>query len=247
VGRERLQELRAAVYDRDGAKVVAVLGAEVPVEVLQLVGDGLGTAIEQKVPGAVTLADRCLVKLHERGWAGDDELAAELEVALGRRLPTPSLEALPVDLEELSALLESGTGERGGVVDRVSGDVWPAPAMDYAEETEEEPPDFDDGDRWLYVGPEGSGEGYRDMEDFIAGISDRVRADQLSIVIDGRGAFRRFMDTIARWPDELERWYRFSDERCRGRAREWLAASGYRAGSPQPKPPSATATGTEVP
>jgi hypothetical protein len=109
--------------------------------------------------------------LRERGWAGDDELAGELEVSLGRTLPTRGLYALPVDLEEVSALLESGTGER----------------------------------------------------------SDPGRADQLLIAIDGRGAFRRFKDTIARWPDELERWYRFSDERCRGRAREWLAASGYRA------------------
>ena len=229
VERERLLQLRAAVYQRDGAKVVLVLGGEVPVEVLQLVGDGLGTAIEQKVPGAVALADQCLLVLRERGWAGDDELAGELEVSLGRTLPTRGLYALPVDLEEVSALLESGTGERGGVVDRITGEVWPAPAMEYAEETEEEPPDFDDSDRWLYVGPEGSGEWYRDMEDFIAGISDPGRADQLLIAIDGRGAFRRFKDTIARWPDELERWYRFSDERCRGRAREWLAASGYRA------------------
>ena len=238
VEHERLQELRSAVYQRDGTKVVAVLGGEVPVEVLQLVGDGLGTAIEQKVPGAVALADQCLLKLGERGWAGDDELAAELEVALGRRLPPPGLDALPVDLEELSALLEGGTGERGGVIDRISGDAWPAPAMEYAQESDEEPPDFDDSDRWLYVGPEGSGDGYRDMEDFIASISDPGRADQLSIAIDGRGAFRRFKDTLARWPDELERWYRFSDERCRGRARQWLAGSGYRTTSftPGPRP-----------
>lgn len=227
---DRLQELRAAVYQRDGAKVVAVLRGKVPVEVLQLVGDGVVTAIAQKVPGAVSSADQCLVTLRERSWVGDDELATELEVALGRKLPTPGLDALPVDLEELSALLEGGAGGPGGVVDRVSGEVWPAPAMEYAQETEEDPPDFDDGDRWLYVGPEGSGEGYRDMEDFIAGVSDPGRADRLTIAIDGRGAFRRFKDTIASWPDEEDRWYRFSNERRRGRARGWLAGAGYRAG-----------------
>jgi hypothetical protein len=226
VERERLQELRAAVYQRDGAKVVAVLGSEVPVESLQLVGHGLETAIEQKVPGAVSLADRCVVALRERSWAGDDELVTELEVALGRRPPTPGLNVLPVDLDELSALLEGGAGESGGVMDRASGEVWPASAMEYAEETEEQPPDFDDGDHWLYVGPEGPGEGYRDMEDFIFAVSDRGRADQLTIAIAGRGAYRRFKDTIASWSDEEDRWYRFSDERRRGRAREWLAAAG---------------------
>ena len=227
--REYLQELRSAVYRRDGAKVVAVLRGEVPVELLQLAGDGLVAAVDKKIPGAVPLAERCVAALRDRGWAGDEELAAELEVALCHRALDPALEVLAVDLEELSALLEGGAGEGGGVVDRLSGEVWPRPAMEYAEETEEEPPDFEDGNRWLYVGPEGSGEGYRDMEDFIAGVSDPGRADRLLIAIEGRGAFRRFQDTVARWPDEQERWYLFSGDRCRGRAREWLGMAGYRA------------------
>jgi hypothetical protein len=67
------------------------------------------------------------------------------------------------------------------------------------------------------------------MEGFIAGVSDPGRADRLSIAIEGRGAFRRFKDTLARWPDDQGRWYQFSGERCRGRAREWLAIAGYRA------------------
>lgn len=107
-----------------------------------------------------------MTALRDRGWAGDEELAAELEVALGYGPPDHALAALPVDLEEFSLLLEGGAGEGGGVVDRLSGEVWPRPAMEYAEETEDEPPDFEDGERWLYVGPEGSGKGYRDMENF---------------------------------------------------------------------------------
>ena len=79
------------------------------------------------------------------------------------------------------------------------------------------------------VGPEGSHEGFRDIEDFIGGVSDRRRAERLLIAIDGRGAFRRFKDTIARWPDGQGRWNLFFDERCRGQARQWLAAAGYRA------------------
>ncbi|MGH8987797.1 MAG: UPF0158 family protein [Acidimicrobiales bacterium] len=66
------------------------------------------------------------------------------------------------------------------------------------------------------------------MEDFIATVNDGGRVDRLGIAIDGRGAYRRFKDTISRWPDEQERWYRFSDERKRGRAREWLSLAGYR-------------------
>jgi hypothetical protein len=241
--REYVQEVRSAVYRRDGAKVVAVLRGDVPVELLQLVGDGLVAAVDGEVQGAAPLAERCVMALRDRGWAGDEELAGELEVALGHRPPDQALKVLAVDLEEFSALLEGGAGGGGGVVDRLSGEVWPRPAMEYAQETEEEPPDFEDGDRWLYVGPEGSGEGYRDMEDFIAGVSDPERADRLSIAIEGCGAFWRFKDTVARWPEEQDRWYRFSGERCRGRSREWLAIAGYRAaGGSQGAGPSNGAT-----
>ena len=52
-------------------------------------------------------------------------------------------------------------------------------------------------DRWLFVGPEGSDEGYRDMENFVATVDEADRADRLGIAIDGRGAtiafIRRFL------------------------------------------------------
>jgi hypothetical protein len=74
------------------------------------------------------------------------------------------------------------------------------------------------------------------MDDFIASVTNPGRADRLAIAIDGRGAFGRFKDTISRWPEEQERWYRFSDERCRGRARQWLTDVGYRT-TPRPSEP----------
>lgn len=70
-------------------------------------------------------------------------------------------------------------------------------------------------------------------------VADPDRADRLEIAIDGRGAFRRFKDVIARWPDEQDRWYAFSDERKRGRARACLAFKGYcvtAPAKPLPKP-----------
>ena len=96
-------------------------------------------------------------------------------------------------------------------------------------ETGEEDEDTaDDPERWLAVHGEGSREGYRDMELFIASVEDPGRAERLAIAIRGRGAFRRFKDELACWPGELERWHALSDERQRGRARSSLAASGYR-------------------
>jgi hypothetical protein len=119
-----------------------------------------------------------------------------------------------------------------------TGVVWHASTIEYfAEQEPEQAPDLEDPDLWLYVGPEGSVDGYRDTEDFIGTVNNPDRADRLGIAIDGRGAFRRFKD-ISRWPDDQDRWYRFSDQRRRGRARQWLSFAGYRVA---PKGP-ATAT-----
>ena len=228
VARDDLQALRIAVYEDDDSSLVRILGGGLRSDVLQLVGDALAAAATEGVAGAKELAGAWGDALRERGWAGDEELAAELDAAMGRR-PAPPGSPLPVDLEELSELLEAGLGEDGGRIDLETGEVWRASTIEYfAEQEPEEAPDFEDPDRWLFVGPEGSHEGYRDMENFIATVDEPGRADRLGIAIDGRGAFRRFKDTISRWPDEQERWYRFSDERRRGRARQWLSFAGYR-------------------
>jgi hypothetical protein len=74
------------------------------------------------------------------------------------------------------------------------------------------------------------------MEWFIATLEDANRAERLGIAIEGRGAFRRFKDVLSRWPGEMDRWLAFSDERKRGRAREWLAAAGYRVAPRRQRP-----------
>jgi hypothetical protein len=61
----------------------------------------------------------------------------------------------------------------GGRIDIRTGEVWPQAAIDYALETGEEDEDSaDDPERWLPVYGEGSREGYRDMELFIASVED---------------------------------------------------------------------------
>ena len=197
----RLQELRGAVYRGDGVAVVAAVGKRAPLEVLQLAGDGIVVAATDGVAGAAGLAEHFVEALRARAWAGDEELAVELEAAVGHGSP-PGLRPLGVDLEDLADVLEAGMGEGGGLLDLNSGEVWPAVAIEYAKETDETPPDFDDPDRWLYVAPEGSHGGYQDMEDFIATLPDRSRAERLARSIDGTGAFRRFKDGVARWPEE---------------------------------------------
>jgi len=226
---EQRSALRAAVCGGDGPAVVDLLrGVGADDDSLQLAGDGVIAAVMQRVDGATELAREFVVALRQRGWDGDDELADQLEAHLGSG-PAAMLRALPVDLEELAGILEGDPLSVGGRIDIRTGEVWPQAAIDYVLETGEEDEDtVDDRERWLAVYSEGSREGYRDMELFIASVEDPGRAGVLAIAIKGRGAFRRFKDELARWPGELERWHAFSEERQRGRARSWLAAAGYR-------------------
>jgi hypothetical protein len=75
----------------------------------------------------------------------------------------------------------------------------------------------------LWVEPMGSRAGYADMEDFIALVPDRRAADLLTRAIAGRGAFRRFKDTLYEFPDLRPHWFTFKDARMERRAVAWLA------------------------
>jgi hypothetical protein len=223
-----LADLRGAVARGDGADVLSAIGHLELSGVAQLAGEGLLLALALGLPGALDQAKHCITTLRERGWAGDEDLAALLAAATGETPPL-ELRSVSVELDELSWILEGDGSSGDGRVDLLTGEVWPEAAIDYAEETGEELPDPDNSYRWLFVSCEGSREGYRDMEYFIASLDNSDRADALSIAIEGRGAFRRFRDVLDRWPDEKERFFAFSGERQRGRARSWLALAGIAA------------------
>ena len=230
---DRLAALRSAFFVGDGRRAVDVLSIEVWPDLLQIAGDGLLVALTQQVEGAAELARRCARELRDRDWAGDNELADQLDAGVGDR-PAPMLRPLAVDLEQLADILEGDPMHGGGQIDLRTGEVWPQAAMDYAREIGElGEEDLDDPDRWLAVSCEGSRDAYRDMEYFIGTLADEDRADRLSIAIEGRGAFRRFKDVLERWPGELAHWYVFSGERQQGRARDWLAAAGYSSRRPE--------------
>ncbi len=220
--------LRDALSRGDSGSLVGLLGPQAwPENALQLIGDGLLTALAAPTNGAAELALRCIDALDDRDWEGDTELVDQLRRKLGRG-PTPLLRILPVDLEDLAGVLEGDPSYGGGRVDLQTGQVWPQFAIDDVEEFgEDDPDDSDEPSGWLRVESQGSRPGYRDMEWFIGGLDNPDAADRLSIAISGRGAFRRFKDVLARWPDLFDRWSDFSEDRRRGRARAWLAEAGY--------------------
>lgn len=224
--REAVTRLRSLVYQGDGPGLVTVLRNEPwPADSLQLIGDGLLAAVSGGIDRAAELARTCVDMLGKRSWEGDRELAEALAAALGDG-PTPMLQPLAVDLEELAMVLEGDPVHGGGRIDLSTGEVWPQSAIEYAEEVGEIDED-DDPDRWLWVYCEGSHDGYRDMEWFIEDLDDEVFADRLARAIAGRGAFRRFKDRLSEQPALMTRWHAFSNDRQRGRARGWLASEGF--------------------
>jgi len=69
-----------------------------------------------------------------------------------------------------------------------------------------------------------SREGYRDMEDFIETVQKNAVRMRLAQALRGKGAFRRFKDTLAGFPEEREHWFEFKRQRTNQRILDWLAS-----------------------
>lgn len=66
-------------------------------------------------------------------------------------------------------------------------------------------------------------EGYDDMVDFAETVDDKKLHSALMSALNGRkGVFRRFKDALAADRLQMERYFRFVEERNRERVAEWL-------------------------
>ena len=129
---------------------------------------------------------------------------------------------LKVDLGELYSTMEDISWENTYYLDLETGEILFVSDMK-DEETEKLRDDVDENpDRYESIPTAESSEGYEEMDDFIATVEDEHLAELLKVAIDGKGAFRRFKDVLARYPEERERWFKFKDDRVRERALEWL-------------------------
>jgi predicted nucleotidyltransferase len=126
-----------------------------------------------------------------------------------------------IDLADLCEALDDHSYEQNWWLDPSTGEIvlW----NDYSREQGEPDPVL----RGLRaIEPTPSREGYADMEDFIARVRDPRARDLLERAIAGRGAFRRFKDTLFDFPKLREAWFRFRDVRAERRAIEWLVDEG---------------------
>ena len=89
--------------------------------------------------------------------------------------------------------------------------------------------DKENPDRFVNIPENDRHEAYRLMEDFIATVRDDRANDLLARAIEGKGAFRRFKDTLSEFPVIRQQWFDFEAARKRQWAEEWLESIGLRS------------------
>jgi uncharacterized protein UPF0158/nucleotidyltransferase-like protein len=149
-----------------------------------------------------------------------------------------------VDLADLAEALEDHY-DHSWWIDPESGEaiLW----SEYFDEQGEREPES----RGLRpIDPIPSHEGYEEMRAFVERVREPRARDLLERAIAGRGAFRRFKDTLLEFPELRDSWFRFHDSRLEQRAIRWLLdeglidrASAERALADRPEPDVAEVSG----
>ena len=175
---------------------------------------------------------------------GHEFHAAERErilVRLGQdeSRPAGSAKRVQVNWDDLEMALTSNPGEWTCYLDLETGEVRMVP-MDRLDDDDDglSEDEIDAGleaGRLIHVEPLGSEIEYRWMADFTGTVSNARLRGRLEGALDGRGAFRRFKNTLLDFPAERERWFAFRDERLHAAAREWLGELGI---EPTTAPPA---------
>jgi hypothetical protein len=218
-----LESLRRAAGDPDA--LGRALAEDLPTDALQHVGDALLTVLELPGTHLTGAVDRLVDRLRVRQWNGDDELADALDHVIGRR--ASPLQPLPVELADVGEALSEPAGTEN-YLDLQTGTVWFHTMTDLGV-ADDLDVDLSDETRWLFLPGEGSHEAYRDLRRFIGTVDDDHLVAQLTVAIDGPGAFRRFRSVLERDPAQFTRWHRFDADARLGHARSWLADHGYEA------------------
>jgi len=127
---------------------------------------------------------------------------------------------LKIDLAELCSALEDSSYEHNYYLDLKTGEIlFISNYMDaekIKDKIDQNPDHYEPMPRAEPY------KGYRDMEDFVAAVEDEHLAELLETAINGKGAFRRFKDVLARYSEERERWFHFKDDKMKERVLEWL-------------------------
>lgn len=131
--------------------------------------------------------------------------------------------ALPIadiDLAGVAEALVDNSGETMWWYNPRNGQVEMAVPDSYVMDTDVEDDPYER--RLAPIEPLGSQDAYRDMVEFAESTTNPSASGRLRRALEGRGAFRRFRDTLYEFPDLRERWFEYSNAACERRAIDWL-------------------------
>jgi hypothetical protein len=130
-------------------------------------------------------------------------------------------------LEVKSRLYESDSDEIGEDVEYMEFDEepdipdWMADEMELVLEIL-----LDENGRYIRIPERESHRAYHSMAGFTESIDDPVLKEELSTVLNGRGAFRRFKDILLAYPKERKRWHGYNAKAVKLEIAEWLRSVG---------------------
>jgi hypothetical protein len=132
-----------------------------------------------------------------------------------------------VDLDMLEAAMEDSDLSNRYFLNLVSGEVvFFSDDLGLSDEDERLSEVIDGSNDYVAIERMPSYVAYQWMVDFVDEMvlpADEHAAEILSIALNGKGAFRRFKDTLHRVDDKwLQAWYQWRDKQLKAAVDEWL-------------------------
>ncbi|MGZ3645013.1 MAG: UPF0158 family protein [Ktedonobacteraceae bacterium] len=133
----------------------------------------------------------------------------------------------PIELDMLEAAMEDSDLSNRYYLNLVTGKVvFFSDDLGLTDEDERLSEEIDESDDYVAVDRISSHEAYQWMVDFVDEMvapTDENAAEKLSIALEGKGAFRRFKDTLYRVDEKWQQaWYQFRDRQLKAAVEEWL-------------------------
>jgi hypothetical protein len=85
---------------------------------------------------------------------------------------------------------------------------------------------LDESGRYVRIPERKPPKAYKSMADFIETVEDPALKEKLSLILDGKGAFRRFKGVLIDYPKERKRWHGYNAKVMKKEIVEWLSSIG---------------------
>jgi hypothetical protein len=83
-----------------------------------------------------------------------------------------------------------------------------------------------DEERFIRIPERSSAMAFESMAEFADSVEDPLLKEKLRSALDGKGAFRKFKDTLIDYPKERKRWHGYNAKAIKNEITEWLASTG---------------------